>query len=68
MLLKPQNAIKFTNKYNNCFSFNTQFGIVGVPTVMLFHNGRPASKFNDSEYTLEMFTRFITRHTGIMTY
>lgn len=46
-------------------SFNTQFGIVGVPTVMLFHNGRPAAKFNDSEYTLEMFTRFITRYTGI---
>uniref|UniRef100_A0A1B6M390 Thioredoxin domain-containing protein n=1 Tax=Graphocephala atropunctata TaxID=36148 RepID=A0A1B6M390_9HEMI len=46
-------------------SFNTQYGIVGVPTVMLFHNGRPAAKFNDSEYTLEMFSRFITRHTGI---
>uniref|UniRef100_A0A1B6F1Z4 Thioredoxin domain-containing protein n=1 Tax=Cuerna arida TaxID=1464854 RepID=A0A1B6F1Z4_9HEMI len=47
-------------------SFNTQYGIVGVPTVMLFHNGRPAAKFNDSEYTLEMFSRFITRHTGIL--
>jgi len=46
-------------------SFNTQYGIVGVPTVMLFHNGRPVAKFNDSEYTLEMFTRFITRITGI---
>ncbi|KAG8281526.1 cell redox homeostasis [Homalodisca vitripennis] len=48
-------------------SFNTQYGIVGVPTVMLFHNGRPAAKFNDSEYTLEMFSRFITRHTGKLT-
>ncbi|XP_054268098.1 thioredoxin domain-containing protein 15-like [Macrosteles quadrilineatus] len=46
-------------------TFNTQYGIVGVPTVMLFHNGRPAAKFNDSEHTLEMFTRFITRHSGI---
>ncbi|XP_021916367.1 thioredoxin domain-containing protein 15 isoform X2 [Zootermopsis nevadensis] len=46
-------------------SFNTQYGIVGVPTMMLFHNGRPAAKFNDSEYTLEMFSRFITKYTGI---
>uniref|UniRef100_A0A1B6E4C2 Thioredoxin domain-containing protein n=2 Tax=Clastoptera arizonana TaxID=38151 RepID=A0A1B6E4C2_9HEMI len=46
-------------------SFNTQFGIVGVPTVVLYHNGRPAAKFNDSEYTLEMFARFITRITGV---
>lgn len=46
-------------------SFNTQYGIVGVPTVMLFHNGRPAAKFNDSEYTLEMFSRFITKYTGM---
>ncbi|KAI5712013.1 hypothetical protein M8J76_015862 [Diaphorina citri] len=44
--------------------FNTQFGIVGVPTVLLFHNGRPAAKFNTSEYTLEQFARFITRFTG----
>lgn len=46
-------------------SFNTQYGIVGVPTVMLFHNGRPAAKFNDSEYNLEMFSRFITKYTGM---
>jgi len=47
------------------FSFNTQYGIVGVPTVMLFHNGRPAAKFNDSEYNLEMFSEFITKYTGM---
>lgn len=46
-------------------SFNTQYGIVGVPTMMLFHNGRPAAKFNDSEYTLEMFSKFITKYTGM---
>lgn len=44
--------------------FNTQFGIVGVPTVLLFHNGRPAAKFNSTECTLEEFTRFITKYTG----
>lgn len=46
-------------------SFNTQYGIVGVPTVMLFHNGRPAAKFNNSDYTLEMFGRFIMEYTGL---
>ncbi|GLH07881.1 hypothetical protein R5R35_000697 [Gryllus longicercus] len=46
-------------------SFNTQYGIVGVPTLMLFHNGRPAAKFNDSEYNLEAFAKFITKYTGL---
>ncbi|KAL1465759.1 hypothetical protein WDU94_005302 [Cyamophila willieti] len=41
-----------------------RFGIVGVPTVLLFHNGRPAAKFNSTEYTLEQFARFITKFTN----
>lgn len=45
--------------------FNTQNGIVGVPTLLLFHNGRPVVKFNESEYTLELFSKFLTKHTGI---
>uniref|UniRef100_A0A224XGT4 Putative conserved plasma membrane protein n=1 Tax=Panstrongylus lignarius TaxID=156445 RepID=A0A224XGT4_9HEMI len=46
-------------------SFNTQYGVAGVPTVMLFHNGKAVAKFNDSEYTLKMFARFIVRFTGL---
>ncbi|XP_039284462.1 thioredoxin domain-containing protein 15-like [Nilaparvata lugens] len=46
-------------------SVNTHYGIIGVPTIMLFHNGRAAAKFNDTEYTLEMFSRFITKTTGV---
>ncbi|BES87957.1 thioredoxin domain containing 15 [Nesidiocoris tenuis] len=46
-------------------SFNTQYGIAGVPTIILFHNGRAVAKFNDSEYTLKEFARFIMRFTGI---
>ncbi|GLH07879.1 Protein of unknown function, partial [Gryllus bimaculatus] len=42
-----------------------EYGIVGVPTLMLFHNGRPAAKFNDSEYNLEAFAKFITKYTGL---
>lgn len=45
--------------------FNAQNGVIGVPTLALFHNGRPVAKFNDSEYTLELFSQFIERHTGI---
>lgn len=46
-------------------SFNAQFGIVGTPTLMLFHSGRPAAKLNDtSGYGLEFFANFITKHTG----
>ncbi|KAF5290594.1 hypothetical protein FQR65_LT11546 [Abscondita terminalis] len=45
--------------------FNAQNGVVGVPSVLLFHNGKPVAKFNESEYTLELFSKFITKHTGI---
>lgn len=46
--------------------FNTQNGIVGVPSLLLFHNGRSVAKFNASEYTLEQFSQFITKHTDIL--
>lgn len=46
--------------------FNTQNGIVGVPSLLLFHNGRSVAKFNGSEYTLELFSQFITKHTNVI--
>ncbi|XP_076545277.1 thioredoxin domain-containing protein bug [Osmia lignaria lignaria] len=49
-------------KYQN---FNAQYGIVGVPTLMLVHNGKPVAKFNDTVYTLESFARFITHITNL---
>ncbi|KAF5306261.1 hypothetical protein FQA39_LY08959 [Lamprigera yunnana] len=45
--------------------FNAQSGVVGVPSLLLFHNGKPVAKFNESEYTLELFSKFVTKHTGI---
>ncbi|XP_065163919.1 thioredoxin domain-containing protein 15 [Atheta coriaria] len=45
--------------------FNTQNGIVGVPSLLLLHNGKIIDKFNESDYTLEQFSRFITKNTGI---
>ncbi|KAJ1522338.1 hypothetical protein ONE63_002632 [Megalurothrips usitatus] len=45
--------------------FNTQYGVVGVPTFILFHNGRPSVKFNETDYNLERFSSFITKFTTI---
>ncbi|XP_053981742.1 thioredoxin domain-containing protein 15 [Hylaeus anthracinus] len=45
--------------------FNAQYGIVGVPTLMLVHNGKPVAKFNGTVYKLEYFWRFITHITNL---
>lgn len=46
-------------------SLNTEFGIIGLPTIMLFHQGRPVVKFNETSFTINNFVRFITQHTNI---
>lgn len=46
-------------------SFNAQYGIVGVPTLMLVHNGKPVAKFNDTIYTLESFAKFVSHRTNL---
>lgn len=47
------------------FSFNTQYGIVGVPTLMLVHNAKPVAKFNETVYTLETFSKFVSHLTNL---
>ncbi|XP_013113253.2 uncharacterized protein LOC106091315 [Stomoxys calcitrans] len=42
-------------------SFNTEFGIVALPTVMLFHQGRPVVKYKGQGNC----NAFVTRHTGL---
>lgn len=42
-------------------SFNTEFGIVSLPTVILFHQGRPVIR---KPLNLK-FRTFVTRHTGL---
>lgn len=49
----------------NFHSLNTEFGIVGLPTIMFFHQGRPLVKFNDTEITLESLVKFVTKHSGV---
>ncbi|XP_030387153.1 uncharacterized protein LOC115633808 [Scaptodrosophila lebanonensis] len=42
--------------------FNAEFGIVGLPTLMIFHQGRPIVKYQSEERS---YSKFITRHTNI---
>ena len=45
---------------------NTQFGILALPTILLFHNSKPVSKFNQtSSFTLDDYAQFISTLTGI---
>lgn len=44
---------------------NMRYGLVAVPSVLLFHNGRAVAKFNDSLPTMLGLAGFITRHTGL---
>ena len=46
-------------------SINTQFGILALPTLILFHNTKPISKFNHSNYMLENFSEFVNTFTGL---
>ncbi|XP_075980055.1 thioredoxin domain-containing protein bug [Anticarsia gemmatalis] len=43
---------------------NTHYGIVGVPTLKMFHNGRPVGKFNGTEYNIQSFSKFVHAITG----
>lgn len=45
---------------------NTDFGIIGLPTIALFHNGRLLHKFNITQLaTVTNFVNFITSHTNL---
>jgi len=43
---------------------NSYLGVISVPTLMLFHNGKTIAKFNDTNFTLHKFVEFVTSHTG----
>lgn len=45
-------------------SLNVEYGVVSLPTVLLFHNGRAIRRFNET-YSIHNFVKFITAHTNI---
>ena len=38
-------------------TMNTQFGIMALPTLILFHNSKAVAKYNQSEFELENFAK-----------
>ena len=42
-----------------------RFGLVGVPTILFFHNTKIVAKFNDSDPTIENLVSFVNRVTGL---
>jgi len=46
-------------------SLNTQYGVMAVPTLLVFHNSRPLYKYNYTEYSLASFTTFVSLLTGL---
>lgn len=49
----------------NFHVLNAEFGIVGLPTIMFFHQGRPLVKYNGTAITLASLAKFVTRHSGV---
>lgn len=41
-----------------------RFGLVGVPTILFFHNGKVVAKYNSTETSLLSLVTFIYRLTG----
>ena len=50
---------------HHTFSLNMRYGLVGVPTILFFHNGKIVGKLNDSNPTVEGFVSYIQQLTGL---
>ncbi|CAG2181243.1 unnamed protein product, partial [Oppiella nova] len=46
-------------------SVNMRYGLVGIPSVLFFHNGKVVGKVNDSEPTVDGFVTYISQLTGM---
>ena len=44
---------------------NTQYGVMAVPTLLVFHNSRPLYKYNYTDYGLDRFVEFLSLVTGL---
>jgi thiol-disulfide isomerase/thioredoxin len=47
---------------------NTQFGIIALPTLVLFHNSKPVAKYNLTELEVEPFIKYLNLFTGLEPY
>ncbi|XP_015795012.1 thioredoxin domain-containing protein 15 [Tetranychus urticae] len=62
--LFPQLNVIALNAYLHN-SINMRFGLVGIPTVLFFHNGKIVAKYNSTESSLLSMVSFIYRLTGL---
>ncbi|KAI9558125.1 hypothetical protein GHT06_014878 [Daphnia sinensis] len=46
-------------------SLSTMQGVMAIPSLFLYHNGKAAARYNETEYKVDLFASFITRYTGI---
>ena len=45
-------------------SLNSKYGTASVPNIVIFHNGRALSRFNQTERTIEQLAGFVANVTG----
>lgn len=41
-------------------------GVMAIPSLFLFHNGKAAARYNETDYKVDLFAAFITRYTGMI--
>jgi len=63
---------RFFNKLNfyaievaNNLNIFSQFAVVALPSVLVFHNGKPVYGFNSTTHSLETYIQFISNYTGL---
>lgn len=57
--------IRFTAIDSSVHSaINTYYGVLSVPTMVLFYNGKILAKFNETTFNVNQFAEFITTFTG----
>ncbi len=42
-----------------------QLGVLALPSIVFFHNGRTAGKYNFSEFEVAKFAQYVTTLTGL---
>lgn len=50
--------------YLYLYSLTTMQGVMAIPSLFLYHNGKAAARYNETEYKVDLFASFITRYTG----
>lgn len=50
---------------SNSQNIYTQYGVIALPTMLVFHNSRQLYRYNHSEHTLDKYNEFLSHLTGI---